>query len=305
MLTANKADEGVRQEYLAGFFTEENMNKKTEFPMNYDTYVFDLYGTLVDIHTDESDIAIWEKLAMFYGYYGAQYEAEKLKAKYAELVGRHEQKLKRELESNLKSKNKQQDDEEYGAKYAHESSPEIKIEDVFSQLFTDKWEENLSLCDKQAFEKDLEQLAVHAGQFFRVMSTEYVRTYPGSEELLKTLKENGKKVYLLSNAQRIFTAYEMRGVKIFDYFDDIFISSDFCTKKPDPAFFMELIKKHDIDTGKSLFVGNDSVCDIEGARNVGFDTFYINSNISPKDDMAENANYVVKKFTNWTAILSQ
>ena len=32
-----------------------------------DNYIFDLYGTLVDIHTDESDTAIWEKLAMFYG----------------------------------------------------------------------------------------------------------------------------------------------------------------------------------------------------------------------------------------------
>lgn len=42
-----------------------------KLPLTYDNYIFDLYGTLVDIHTDESDTAIWEKLAMFYGYYGA------------------------------------------------------------------------------------------------------------------------------------------------------------------------------------------------------------------------------------------
>ena len=41
-----------------------------KLPLTYDNYIFDLYGTLVDIHTDESDTAIWEKLAMFYGYYG-------------------------------------------------------------------------------------------------------------------------------------------------------------------------------------------------------------------------------------------
>ena len=40
-----------------------------KLPLTYDNYIFDLYGTLVDIHTDESDTAIWEKLAMFYGYY--------------------------------------------------------------------------------------------------------------------------------------------------------------------------------------------------------------------------------------------
>lgn len=36
-------------------------------PMDYDTYVFDLYGTLVDIHTDEELPMVWEKLALFYG----------------------------------------------------------------------------------------------------------------------------------------------------------------------------------------------------------------------------------------------
>ena len=41
-----------------------------KLPLTYDNYIFDLYGTLVDIHTDESNTAIWEKLAMFYGYYG-------------------------------------------------------------------------------------------------------------------------------------------------------------------------------------------------------------------------------------------
>ena len=48
-----------------------------KLPLTYDNYIFDLYGTLVDIHTDESDTAIWEKLAMFYGYYGALYEAKR------------------------------------------------------------------------------------------------------------------------------------------------------------------------------------------------------------------------------------
>lgn len=65
---------------------------------------------------------------------------------------------------------------------------------------------------------------------FRVMSTEYIKLYPGTKEMLKELKKAGKNVYLLSNAQRIFTAYEMRRLDIFDLFDDVFISSDYNTK---------------------------------------------------------------------------
>lgn len=164
-----------------------------KLPLTYDNYIFDLYGTLVDIHTDESDTAIWEKLAMFYGYYGALYEAKEL----------------------------------------------------------------------------------------------------------KELKKAGKNIYLLSNAQRIFTAYEMRRLDIFDLFDDVFISSDYNTKKPDIRFYTELINKHDIDVSKSLFIGNDSTTDIKGAKECLMDAFYVRSNISPKDDMAHDADYIMDNFTNW------
>ena len=34
-------------------------------PVQYDNYVFDLYGTLVDIHTEEDFPKLWEKLALF------------------------------------------------------------------------------------------------------------------------------------------------------------------------------------------------------------------------------------------------
>ena len=37
--------------------------------MVYDTCIFDLYGTLVDIHTDEEQEELWERLALFYAYY--------------------------------------------------------------------------------------------------------------------------------------------------------------------------------------------------------------------------------------------
>lgn len=33
----------------------------------YKNYVFDLYGTLIDINTDEWSIDIWEKMAIYYG----------------------------------------------------------------------------------------------------------------------------------------------------------------------------------------------------------------------------------------------
>src|SRR5699024_7455834 len=54
----------------------------------YQNYLFDLYGTLVDIHTDEDSPAAWEALARFYSYYGARYAPAGLQAAYQAEVDR-------------------------------------------------------------------------------------------------------------------------------------------------------------------------------------------------------------------------
>ena len=46
--------------------------------MRYTDLVFDLYGTLVDIHTEEDD-TVWEKTAIYFGFYGAHYTGPQLK----------------------------------------------------------------------------------------------------------------------------------------------------------------------------------------------------------------------------------
>ena len=37
----------------------------------YKNYVFDLYGTLVDLNAGENDDNLWQKMAIDYGYKGA------------------------------------------------------------------------------------------------------------------------------------------------------------------------------------------------------------------------------------------
>jgi putative hydrolase of the HAD superfamily len=250
-----------------------NIAGKAQLPEDYEVYVFDLYGTLVDIHTEEKESLVWEKLALFYGYYDAVYEPAELQQAYLELVRGKEAALKQTLDADVR--------------YAHESSPEIEITDVFAGLYARK-----GVTADAA-------LAVHTGQFFRVLSTEYVRTYPGTGEMLANLRRKGKKVYLLSNAQRIFTEYEMHVLGIAKYFDGILISSDYRTKKPDRRFFEALIGKYRIDAARTLFIGNDSRTDIAGAKTVGFDTFYVCSNISPDGDAAPDATFCVNAFTGW------
>lgn len=223
----------------------------------YKNYIFDFYGTLVDIHTDEETMEIWEKLSLFYGYYGAVYTPDELKKEYKRMTTSKEKK-----------------------QYSHEAHPEIQIDTVFSALYSAK-----------GIQAD-ESLVLHTGQFFRVLTTEYIRLYDGVTNMLQQLRCLGKKIFLLSNAQRIFTEYELRVLGITQYFDGILISSDYGVKKPDRRFFEILLDKYHLNPKECIMIGNDVKTDIAGAANMGMDTCYIHSNISPEYDIEVEATYV-------------
>ena len=231
--------------------------------MKWTNCVFDLYGTLVDIHTDESAPCLWENLLEHYRTQGAVYSTpQELKERYFAIVREREQ-------GSVRLRND-----------SHESHPEIQIEYVFQQLFQER-----------GVHADMAQ-AVEAGRRFREWSMDYIRLYDGAKKLLTDLKIQGCKVYLLSNAQAIFTTYELEVLDLISAFDGIYLSSDYGCKKPDRRFFRILLEEQGIDPITAVMIGNDGVCDIAGARAVGMSTVYIHSNISPKE-ASPVADYVL------------
>lgn len=218
--------------------------------LKYQNYIFDLYGTLIDIHTDEEESALWEALAKYYTEQGAAYNADEIQCGYQKYV---REELKK--------------------------SEEIQVEKVFRKLFAQK---GVDVSDV---------LIAEVCRFFRDTSTKHLRLYEWSLPILQTLKDNGKKVYLLSNAQRSFTYHEMEKLDIVKYFDAIHISSDYGVKKPNPKFFQILIEKEGLDVKECLFLGNDQTCDILGAQGVGMDTWYVHTNCSPEYTEDVKATY--------------
>ena len=225
----------------------------------YEAYLFDLYGTLVDIKTEEESLTLWRKMALFYGYYGAAYEPNELKASYVQEVKAFFEEAERIAKRD---------------KPGEEHTPEIILENVFSKLYVMKGIEASY------------QLAVHTGQFFRVLSIQYIKLYPGVVDLLTTLRKRGKMVYLVSNAQQIFTEYEMQFLGIKEYFDGIIFSSDVGYLKPDSIIYERAIKDFGIHPEHAIMIGNDFQCDVLGAMNAGLSAFYVHTNLSP--DMPED-----------------
>ncbi len=222
--------------------------------MKYTDLIFDLYGTLVDIHTEEDDL-VWEKTALYFGFYGAQFTGSQLRSAFRSAMTRHEAL----------------------AGQSYECFPDIPFELVMAELFR-----------SQGITENADQLGIHAAQLFRISSIEYLRLYPGVTDALAYLRSKGYRLWLLSNAQRIFTAYELRAIGLGQQLDGIYISSDYRCRKPDKRFFQALLEDQKLDPSRCLMIGNDLHTDTGGAIGAGLDTLYMHTNLTPPDQREAN-----------------
>ncbi len=217
--------------------------------MTYTDLVFDLYGTLVDIHTEENEL-VWEKTALYCGYYGAHYTGQELHDAF------YEELKKRQVKAGQ----------------SYECFPDIPFESIMEQLLR-----------RAGVEENAQALAVNAAQLFRISSTEYLRLYPGALEALARLRQKGFRLWLLSNAQKVFTAYELRHLGLGEQLDGIFISSDYGCRKPDARFYQALLKEKNLDPKNCLMIGNDRDTDIAGAKAQGMATLYMHTLLTPSE----------------------
>lgn len=227
----------------------------------FQNYIFDLYGTLIDINTNEWDMLLWNKMAIYYGYKGAIYTGKELKDAYGDFVDEEKKKVQ--------------------SKHKDYKVIDIEIKNVFEKLFT----------AKKVY--PTEQEIIDVCGIFRCYSTDYIKLYDGVIDLLDTLKAKNKKIYLLSNAQRHFTINEMKMLGIYDYFDGIFISSDLECSKPDVNYYKMLFEKYNLKKDESIMIGNDYLSDIGGASDFGIKSLYIHQDISPEIKGKLRSNYTI------------
>lgn len=218
----------------------------------YAAFVFDLYGTLVDIRTNESKPGLWRKLSELYSSLGAHYSPAELKKSYFLMVRQSAEQVQAEGVRN------------YGESFLGEAD----LTAVFQALL---YEKGVS-CSREKAEL--------IANFFRMLSREKLKLYAGVEETLRRLRKMGKGVFLLSNAQSDFTRPEIELLGLTDCFDGILISSEEGCRKPSPVFFRRLMERYGLMPEKCLMMGNDVNTDIQGAGAVGMDTFYIHTETS-------------------------
>lgn len=98
-----------------------------------------------------------------------------------------------------------------------------------------------------------------------------LRPDPAMEELVRSLKEAGYRIYLLSNASHRLRIYENK-IPGHRYFDGTIVSAEEKCLKPEREIYERLFERYELRPEECFFI-DDRLENIEGARSCGMDGY--------------------------------
>lgn len=193
---------------------------------------FDLYCTLIDIHTDENDMQVYDALARYLAYHSVVIQPEELRKVFFDLV---EQQLSQ----------------------SEEAHPEVDIFRIIGEIM-EKYGKGLYS----------DQSVLDTTFLFRSLSMRRFGLFPNVTETLDAL--SGKyRLALISDAQWTFTEPEMRMLGLDRFFHTVLLSSRYGYKKPDARLFFEAMQRLGVTPQESVYIGDNLSKDMVGAKSAG------------------------------------
>jgi putative hydrolase of the HAD superfamily len=204
--------------------------------------LFDLYGTLIDIETDESMEEIYRSIAHFLTYQGVYLHRGEVRDLYYRIMQEQREQ-------------------------SHEEHPETIVKAI--------WE---AFLEGQGVGPgpDRVRLATTLAQIYRSVSRKRLRPFPEVKGVLDRLRVSYR-LAIVSDAQPFYAHPEIRAVGLEGCFDPIVISADYGFRKPDPRLFQAALDGLGLGPSEAVFVGNDMYRDIYGAGQLGMRTVFFSS----------------------------
>jgi len=196
------------------------------------TVLFDLYGTLVDIWTDEWDFTTYGILSQFLSYFEIYTSPEELAAKYQE-----------------KSAEKMM---AYPGPFG-----EIDVFQVFEEILAEGWRKQPE-----------RSMVVWLARLFRSLTRRRFGLFEDTLPVLEMLDGNYQ-LGIVSDAQWVFSEPEIRMLGLTRFFDTIILSSRYFIRKPDPKIYAHALRAIRTEPSQAIYVGNDPEKDIAGPQAIG------------------------------------
>ncbi|WP_042457117.1 HAD family hydrolase [Neobacillus dielmonensis] len=103
----------------------------------------------------------------------------------------------------------------------------------------------------------------------------YWQPFPWTTQVMDTLKNNGYRLALLSNWD-LTCRRVLKQIGVYDYFEQIIVSSEINISKPDVGIFKYLLDITHCAHDEVLYVGDNYYDDVVGAGKLGIQTVLIN-----------------------------
>lgn len=160
--------------------------------------------------------------------------------------------------------------------YLEEKITEDKIEDLYREIFQSKEWIKLdrgTITENEAINKIIERNINYGNDIKLVFEDWYDILKPIEEtiEILKELKENGYKIFYLSNFHDLAFKDVKRKNNFFELFDGGVVSYEEKLIKPEEEIYKLILKRYDLKAEESIFI-DDTKLNIEGAERLNINT---------------------------------
>lgn len=227
--------------------------------------IFDVNGTLINIHTDEQYSKIYRFISRFLTFQGISVHHGALKEEYFQII--REQR-----------------------KSSPEEHPEYDVQEVWRVFLRRREHLGCGLCPAK-----IEHMSVFLAELFRGISRRRLELYPGVRETLDDLRSS-RRLAVLSDAQKAWALPELRTVGIDCCFEHFVISGEHGFRKPDRRLFEMTLSRMGLAPWEVLHVGNDMYRDVYGPKRLGIKTVFFSSNQGRKHMDNVAPDYVIHDF---------
>lgn len=193
---------------------------------------FDIYGTLIDIRTDEGDPWVYEVLAQYLAYRRVTISPDELKREFFDRV---RDQLRQSAEEH----------------------PEVDVYNVFDGILRNYG----SARYPKAVVEDTAML-------FRSLTRRTFRLFPDLFDTLDVLRSSYRTA-VISDAQWVFTEPETSILGIDRRFPFMLLSSRLGYKKPDTRLFVAAMDRLGVKAYESVYIGDNPHRDLVGAKMSG------------------------------------
>ena len=228
--------------------------------------IFDINGTLTDIHTNEGHDEIYRVLSNVLSYQGIVLEPHVVKELYFQIM--KEQRAAREGRH-----------------------PEFDAIGIFHTILT----QYATDFTRGLSPQKLEQLPRLLAETYRAASRFRLQPYPGVVDTIRQLHQNYH-LAIVSDGQTAYAVPELNTVGLAGYFDPIIISGDVGVRKPHERLFTDALTAMKMTPSEVLFVGNDMYRDVYGAKRVGMTTVFCKSNQGLAEKEGVKPDYIIYQF---------